>query len=77
MWVGSSARQGISGLTVCNCSVFYCTLLYVHSSFVIILMEKRELVALLSLSSWCFMIVVWLFNHGAMGLSAVCDCGIS
>ena len=31
---------------------------------------KRELVALLSLSSWCFMILVWLFpvvpwNEGA------------
>ena len=24
-------------------------------------MEKRELVALLSLSSWCLVIVVWLF----------------
>ena len=24
-------------------------------------MEKRELVALLSLSSWCLMIAVWLF----------------
>ena len=24
-------------------------------------MAKRELVALLSLSSWCLMIVVWLF----------------
>ena len=62
---------------VCNCSVFYCTQLYVHSSFAITLMEMRELVALLSLSSWCFMIVVWLFNRGVMGLSAVCDCGIS
>ena len=37
-----------------------CTLLYVHSSFAIILMGKRELVALLSLSSWCLMIIVWL-----------------
>ena len=37
------------------------TRLYVHSSFAIILMGKRELVALLSLSSWCPMIVVWLF----------------
>ena len=37
------------------------SLLYVHSSFAIILIEKRELVALLSLSSWCLMIVVWLF----------------
>ena len=36
-------------------------LLYVHSSFAIILMGKRELVALLSLSSWCLVIVVWLF----------------
>ena len=45
---------------VCNCSMFCCTLLYVRSSFAIILMGKRELVALLSLSSWCLMIVVWL-----------------
>ena len=36
-------------------------LLYVHSSFVIILMGKKEQVALLSLFSWCLMIVVWLF----------------
>ena len=35
--------------------------LYVPSSFAIILMGKRELVALLSLSSWCLVIVVWLF----------------
>ena len=34
---------------------------YVHSSFAIILMGKRELVALLSLFSWCLLIVVWLF----------------
>ena len=33
-------------------------LLYVHSSFSIILMGKRELVALLSMSSWCLLIVV-------------------
>ena len=46
---------------VCNCYMFCCTLLYVHSSFAIILMGKRELVALLSLSSWCLVIVVWLF----------------
>ena len=46
---------------VCNRSMFCCTLLYVPSSFAIILMGKRELVALLSLSSWCLVIVVWLF----------------
>ena len=46
---------------VCNCSVFCCTLLYVQSSFAFILMGKRELVAMLSLFSWCLVIVVWLF----------------
>ena len=43
----------------CNCSMFRCALLYVHSSFAIILMEKRELVALLCFSYWCLVIVVW------------------
>ena len=37
----------------------FCTLLYVHSCFATILIGKRKLVALLSLSSWCLMIVVW------------------
>ena len=32
---------------VCNCSMFRCMLLDVHSSIAIILMGKRELVALL------------------------------
>ena len=45
----------------CNCSMFCYALLYVHSSFAIILMGKRGLVALLSLSSCCLVIVVWLF----------------
>ena len=34
---------------VCNCSMFCCTLLYVHSSIAIIVMGKRELVALFNL----------------------------
>ena len=38
-----------------------CTLLYVHSSIAIILMGKRELIALLNLSSWCLMMVERLF----------------
>ena len=41
--------------------MFCCALLCVHSSFAIILMGKRELVALLSLPSWCLVIVVRLF----------------
>ena len=41
--------------------MFCYTLLYVHSSIAIILMGKRELVALLNLSPWCLMMVEWLF----------------
>ena len=44
----------------CNCSMFCCTFLYVPSSFAIILMGERDLVALLSLSSWCLVIAVRL-----------------
>ena len=46
---------------VCNCSMFCCTLLYVHSSIAIIMMGKRELVSLLNLSSWCLVMVERLF----------------
>ena len=62
---------------VCNCSMFCCTLLYVHASIAIILMGKRELVALLNLSSWCLVMVECPLPRDTMGLSAVCDCGIS
>ena len=58
----------IAGL--CNCSMFYCALHCVHSSFAII--------------SGCFALFVLLgshccvdFPHNAIGLSVVCDCGIS
>ena len=46
---------------VCDSSMFCCTLLYVHSSIAIILMGKRELIALLNLSSWCLVMVERLF----------------
>ena len=46
---------------VCNCSLICCTLLYVHSSIAIISMGKTEPVALLNLSSWCLVVVGWLF----------------
>ena len=55
-------------LGVCYCTVFCCTLLYVHSSIAIILMGKRELVALLNLSSWCLVMVERLF------LAVPCGC---
>ena len=52
----------------CNCSMFCCELICVHSSFAIITIGKRELVASQSfsylvncLSFWLLMIVVWLF----------------
>ena len=41
--------------------MFCCMFLYVHSSIAIILMGKRELVALLNLSSWCLVMVERLF----------------
>ena len=44
-----------------NCSMFCCTLLYVHSGIAIILIGKRELTTLLNLSSWCLVMVDWLF----------------
>ena len=47
---------------VCNCSMFCCTLLYVSYSFDIFLASRDCCVAL---------------PRDAMGLSAVCDCGIS
>ena len=51
----------------CNCStgMFCCV---VHSSFAIILMGKKELIALLSLSSWCLLMGVWI----VLAMSWVC-----
>ena len=57
----------------CNCSMFCCALLCVHSSFAIISMGMRELIALFVflVSRDCCVAL----PRGAMGLSAVCDCG--
>ena len=52
---------------VCNCSMFCCTLLYVHFSIAIILMGKRELIALLNLSFWCLVMVERLFLTVPLG----------
>ena len=52
---------------VCNCSMFCCTLLYVHSSIAIILMWEREQVVLLNLSSWRLVMVEWLFLAVPLG----------
>ena len=46
---------------VCNCFMFCYTLLYAHCSIAIMLMGKRELVALLNLSPWCLVMVERLF----------------
>ena len=62
----------------CNCSMFCCELLCVHSSFAIVFMGKRELVALLF--SFVFLVsrdCCVALPHDTTGLSAVCDCGIS
>ena len=47
---------------VCNCYVFCCTLFYCPFWFCNHLNGKSELIALLSLSSWCRVMVVWLFS---------------
>ena len=52
----------------CDCSMFCCALLCVHSSFAIVSMGKRELVAMLCLSPWYLVIVMWLF----LAMSRVC-----
>ena len=41
--------------------MFCCLLLYVRSSIAIISMGKRELIALLNLSSWCLVMVERVF----------------
>ena len=55
-------------------SLFCFGVLCVLSSFAIISLGKRELVALLLLCSECRSLT---FPHGAKGWSVVCDCGIS
>ena len=57
-------------------SLFWFALLYVLSSFAIILTRNRKRVALLLLLILAVMLPVAL-PHGAVGLSAICDCGIS
>ena len=46
---------------VCSCFVFCCALLCVHFGVTVVLMVKRELVALLNLSSWGLVMLEWLF----------------
>ena len=64
----------IVGFSVC--SIFCCTLLCILSSFAIILMGKRLLYLFVFLMS-CFCYCSVAFPHGAMGWSALCDCGSS
>ena len=52
---------------VYNCSMFCCTLPYVHSCIAIILMGKRDMIALLNLSTWCLVMVKWLFLAAPRG----------
>ena len=60
--------------------MFYdsCALLCVHSSFAIIMMGKRQLVS--KIAYFVFMVsrdCCVALPRGAIGLSAVCECGIS
>ena len=60
-------------------SLFWYALFYVLSSFAIILTRKIELVlfafSVVRMSCYCKCPVA--LPHGAVGLSAVCDCSIS
>ena len=65
-WGGGSVVVGFLFIVapivgVCDCSMFCCTLVCVHSSIAIILRGKRELIALLGLYSWCLVMVERLF----------------
>ena len=61
----------------CNCSMFCYALLCVHSSFVIISIGKRELVALLWFVFLASPNCCVALPLDATGLSVVCDCDIS
>ena len=52
---------------ICKCSMICSAIPCVHSSFTIISTGKRELVALLYLSSWCLVIVMWFFHTFTWG----------
>ena len=60
----SVSNQKLLGLYIdakLNCNTYKGHLCKVHSSIAIILMGKRELIALLNLSSWCLVMVERLF----------------
>ena len=63
--------MGVCNIVLCFVVCYFMSILVLQ----IILFGKRELVALLCLSSWCCDRFVAL-PHGAMGLSTVCDYGI-
>ena len=53
-------------------------LLFVHSSFAIILKrQKSGFFAIIVLQMYCYYKCSVTLPHGAVGWSAVCDCGIS
>ena len=53
----------------CDCSMFCCALLCVHSSLPIVLMGEKDLIVFLASRECCVALL-----RGIMGLSAVCDC---
>ena len=60
-------------------SAFCYALLCVHSSFAISLKWKKKTCcfAIIVLQMFCYFECPMALPHGAMGWSAVCDCGIS
>ena len=59
-------------------SLFWYVFLCVLSSFEIILIKKREsLLLCFNCLSYVLLLLMVCGSHGAVGWSAVCDCGIS
>ena len=67
---------------ICVCLCCY-ALLFVHSSFAIILKRKRKQLekagyfAIIVLQMYCYIKCAVALPHGAMSWSAVCECGVS
>ena len=66
------ASHWLWGFCVCLCFVCIC----VYSSFAVIFEGKKELIAFLVLRVSCYCKCSVILPHGAVGWSALCDCGI-
>ena len=79
--VAAVCSKAVVLLLLIRCCKGFCNVLYFVTLCPILFCnhldgDERGLAALLSLSSWCLVIIVWLFLSMPWVLSAVCDCVI-